>query len=134
MSALDLQVPRVREGSSFPSLLEPRRRSERALLAVVQPAYVEGVSTRRVEDLVQALGCEGISKSQVSRTCRSACHTAQNRVPLEPLPGGHPYLTWNGFHRRSGACSQSEMSDARQPTERTPRRTGAGNVPSATFA
>ena len=62
---------RCGEGSYFPSLLEPRRRSERALLAVVQQAYVEGVSTRRVEDLVQALGCEGISKSQVSRTLQS---------------------------------------------------------------
>ena len=53
----------------FPSLLEPRRRSEKALLAVIQQAYVEGVSTRRVDDLVKALGCEGISKSQVSRIC-----------------------------------------------------------------
>ena len=60
VGTLDLQVPKVREGSYFPSLLEPRRRSERALLAVVQQAYVEGVSTRRVENLVQALGCEGI--------------------------------------------------------------------------
>jgi putative transposase len=67
VGTLDLRIPKVREGSYFPSLLEPRRRSERALLAVVQQAYVEGVSTRRVEDLVQALGCEGISKSQVSR-------------------------------------------------------------------
>ena len=69
MGTVDLQVPKLREGSYFPALLEPRRRSERALLAVVQQAYVEGVSTRRVDDLVQALGCEGISKSQVSRIC-----------------------------------------------------------------
>ena len=69
VGTLELQIPKVREGSYFPSLLEPRRRSERALLAVVQQAYVEGVSTRRVENLVQALGCEGISKSQVSRIC-----------------------------------------------------------------
>src|SRR5690606_39082811 len=53
VGTLDLRVPKVREGSYFPSRLEPRRRSERALLAVVQQAYVEGVSTRRVEDLVQ---------------------------------------------------------------------------------
>ena len=59
--------PEAQRGSYFPSLLEPRRRSERALLAVIQQAYVEGVSTRRVDDLVKALGCEGISKSQVSR-------------------------------------------------------------------
>ena len=62
-------MPRVRDGGYFPSLLEPRRRAERALLAVVQEAYVSGVSTRRVDDLVRALGIEGISKSEVSRIC-----------------------------------------------------------------
>ena len=66
VGTMDLHIPKLREGSYFPSLLEPRRRSERALLAVIQQAYVEGVSTRRVDDLVKALGCEGISKSQVS--------------------------------------------------------------------
>ncbi len=66
VGTLELQIPKVREGSCYPSLLEPRR-SERALLAVVQQAYVEGVSTRRVDGLVKSLGCEGISKSQVSR-------------------------------------------------------------------
>ena len=65
VGTMDLHIPKLREGSYFPSLLEPRRRSERALLAVIQQAYVEGVSTRRVDDLVKALGCEGISKSQV---------------------------------------------------------------------
>ena len=69
VGTLELQIPRVREGSYFPTLLEPRRRSERALLAVVQQAYVEGVSTRKVDALVKSLGCEGISKSQVSRIC-----------------------------------------------------------------
>ena len=64
-----LRVPRVRDGSYVPSLLEPRRRAERALVAVVQEAYVQGVSTRRVEELVQALGLSGISKSQVSALC-----------------------------------------------------------------
>ncbi len=61
VGTMDLHIPKLREGSYFPSLLEPRRRSERALLAVIQQAYVEGVSTRRVDDLVKALGCEGIS-------------------------------------------------------------------------
>ena len=61
VGTLGLRIPKLREGSYFPSLLEPRRRSERALLAVVQQAYVEGVSTRRVDDLVKALGCDGIS-------------------------------------------------------------------------
>src|SRR5690348_15265705 len=70
VGTIDLRVPRVRDGGYIPSLLEPRRRSERALLAVVQEAYVQGVSTRRVDALVQALGMEGISKSQVSRMCQ----------------------------------------------------------------
>src|SRR5262245_61361641 len=61
VGTIELAVPRVRDGSFFPSLLEPRRRAERALLAVVQEAYVHGVSTRRVDDLVKALGMAGIS-------------------------------------------------------------------------
>jgi putative transposase len=69
VGSLDLSIPRVRDGSYFPSLLEPRRRAERALLAVVQEAYVAGVSTRRVEDLVETLGITSLSKSQVSRMC-----------------------------------------------------------------
>ena len=92
MGTLALQVPKVRERSYFPSLLEPRRRSERALLAVVQQAYVEGVSTRRVEDLVQALGCEGISKSQVLRIC-SELDAVVDSFLGRPLDGGpYPYL------------------------------------------
>lgn len=67
VGTIDLAIPRVRDGSYFPSLLEPRRRVERALLAVVQEAYVLGVSTRRVDDLVQTLGIASISKSEVSR-------------------------------------------------------------------
>jgi putative transposase len=69
VGTMNLSIPRVRDGSYFPSLLEPRRRAERALLAVVQEAYVLGVSTRRVEDLVEALGIASISKSEVSRIC-----------------------------------------------------------------
>ena len=61
VGTMDLHIPKLREGSYFPSLLEPRRRSERALLAVIQQAYVEGVSTRRVDDLVKALGCVRVS-------------------------------------------------------------------------
>jgi transposase-like protein len=67
---LTLRIPKVRQGTFFPSLLEPRRRAEKALLAVVQEAYVEEVSTRKVDDLVQALGLTGIDKSAVSRICR----------------------------------------------------------------
>ena len=65
---MELSVPRVRDGSYFPSLLEPRRRAERALSAVVQEAYVHGVSTRKVDELVKALGMTGISKSLMSQS------------------------------------------------------------------
>jgi transposase-like protein len=67
---VELRIPKLREGSFFPALLEPRRRIDRALLAVVMEAYVHGTSTRKVDDLVKALGVDaGISKSEVSRIC-----------------------------------------------------------------
>ena len=92
VGTMELQIPKLREGSYFPSLLEPRRRSERALLAVIQQAYVEGVSTRRVDDLVKALGCEGISKSQVSRICQELDGVVESFLG-RPLDGGsYPYL------------------------------------------
>ena len=92
VGTLELQIPRVREGSYFPTLLEPRRRSERALLAVVQQAYVEGVSTRKVDALVKSLGCEGISKSQVSRICQELDLVVESFLG-RPLDGGpYPYL------------------------------------------
>jgi putative transposase len=69
LGRLDLQIPKLRTGSFFPSLLEPRRRIERALLAVIREAYVHGVSTRKVDDLVAALGGCHVSKSEVSRIC-----------------------------------------------------------------
>ena len=92
VGTMELQIPKLREGSYFPSLLEPRRRSERALLAVIQQAYVEGVSTRRVDDLVKVLGCEGISKSQVSRICSELDEVVEDFLG-RPLDGGsYPYL------------------------------------------
>ena len=92
VGTMDLHIPKLREGSYFPSLLEPRRRSERALLGVIQQAYVEGVSTRRVDDLVKALGCEGISKSQVSRICQEL-EVVVDGFLGRPLDGGpYPYL------------------------------------------
>jgi putative transposase len=69
VGTVELQVPKLRAGSYFPSLLEPRRRAERALAAVVMQCSVEGVSTRRVDDVARSMGLEGISKSLVSRIC-----------------------------------------------------------------
>ena len=67
---IDLSIPKLRKGSYYPSLLEPRRPAEKALLAVVQEAYLKGVSTRKVDALLKALGLTGIDKSKVSRICK----------------------------------------------------------------
>ncbi len=67
---VELRIPKLRKGSYFPGFLEPRRLAEKALTAVIQEAYIQGVSTRSVDDLVKAMGASGISKSQVSRTLR----------------------------------------------------------------
>jgi transposase-like protein len=92
VGTIELAVPRVRDGSYLPSLLDPRRRTERALLAVVQEAYVGGMSTRRVDDLVRALGIEGISKSEVSRIC-AALDAEVRAFRSRPLGDtAHPYL------------------------------------------
>ena len=92
VGTIDLAVPRVRDGSYFPSLLEPRRRVERALLAVVSEAYVQGVSTRRVEDLVEALGIASMSRSEVSRIC-AALDDEVEAFRTRPLDdAAHPYL------------------------------------------
>src|SRR5258708_8392216 len=66
---VELRIPKLRKGSYFPGFLEPRRMAEKALTAVIQEAYVQGVSTRSVDELVKAMGMTGISKSQVSRLC-----------------------------------------------------------------
>jgi len=67
---IELQIPKLRQGSYFPSILEPRKRSEQALVAVVQEAYINGVCTRKVDRLVEQMGLRGMSKDQVSRLCR----------------------------------------------------------------
>jgi len=91
VGSVELSVPRVREGGYFPSLLEPRRRAERALSAVVQEAYVHGVSTRKVEELVKALGMGGISKSRVSELCEELDGEVE-RFRNRPLEGSYPYV------------------------------------------
>ena len=91
VGAVELSVPRVRDSSYFPSLLEPRRRAERALSAVVQEAYVHGVSTRKVDDLVKALGMSGISKSRVSELCEQLDEEVE-RFRNRPLEGPYPYV------------------------------------------
>jgi len=91
VGTIELAIPKLRQGSYFPSLLEPRRRHERALLAVVQEAYVHGVSARNVDALAQALGLNGISKDQVSRICKELDGQVQ-AFRTRPLSGDYPYL------------------------------------------
>jgi putative transposase len=91
VGTIDLDIPKLRAGSYFPSLLEPRRRHERALLSVVQEAYVQGVSTRAVDALAEALGLKGISKDHVSRICKeldAQVHAFRTRA----LDAEYPYL------------------------------------------
>jgi putative transposase len=106
VGTIELQVPRVRDGSFFPALLEPRKRAERALLAVVQEAYVQGVSTRRVDDLVQALGLSGMSKSQVSRICAELDGEVE-RFRTRPLVGPYPYLWVDATVRHEALCHRA---------------------------
>jgi putative transposase len=88
---VELRIPKLRKGSYFPGFLEPRRMSEKALTAVVQEAYIQGVSTRSVDDLVQAMGMSGISKSQVSRLCEEIDERVKAFLS-RPLEGDWPYL------------------------------------------
>jgi transposase-like protein len=91
VGTIELAIPKVTPGSYFPSLLQPRRRAEHALAAVVQEAYVHGVSTRKVDDLVKALGIDGISKSEVSRIC-AELDTVVTAFRTRTLSGEHRYL------------------------------------------
>ena len=92
---IELRVPKLRHGSYFPTFLEPRRVAEKALTAVIQEAYVQGVSTRSVDDLVQSFGMSGISKSQVSRLC-GEIDDKINSFLNRPLEGDWPYIWLDG--------------------------------------
>ena len=88
---VELRIPKLRKGSYFPAFLEPRRMAEKALTAVIQEAYVQGISTRSVDDLVKAMGMSGISKSQVSRLCEEI--DGKVKAFLErPIEGDWPYI------------------------------------------
>ena len=88
---VELRIPKLRKGSYFPGFLEPRRMAEKALTAVIQEAYIQGISTRSVDDLVKAMGMSGISKSQVSRLCEEI--DGKVKAFLErPIEGDWPYL------------------------------------------
>ena len=89
--AVELRIPKLRKGSYFPFFLEPRRLAEKALTAVIQEAYIQGISTRSVDDLVKAMGMSGISKSQVSRLCEEIDERVKAFLD-RPIEGDWPYL------------------------------------------
>ena len=91
VGTVELRIPKLRRGSYFPAFLEPRRLAEKTLTTVIQEAYVQGISTRSVDDLVRAMGMEGISKSQVSRLCAEIDGRVQDFL-RRPIEGDWPYL------------------------------------------
>jgi putative transposase len=97
---IDLAIPKLRKGSYFPAFLEPRRTAEKALTAVIQEAYVHGVSTRAVDDLVKAMGGTGVSKSQVSRLCVEIDERVQAFL-TRPIEGHWPYLWIDATYLKS---------------------------------
>ena len=88
---VELRIPKLRKGSYFPGFLEPRRMAEKALTAVIQEAYIQGISTRSVDELVKAMGMSGISKSQVSRLCEEIDQRVKAFLD-RPIEGDWPYL------------------------------------------
>ncbi len=88
---VDLRIPKLRKGSYFPVFLEPRRTAEKALIEVIQEAYIQGISTRSVDELVKAMGMTGISKSQVSRLCQEIDERVKAFLG-RPIEGDWPYL------------------------------------------
>jgi transposase-like protein len=103
-----LRIPKLRKGSYFPGFLDPRRAAEKALTAVIQEAYIQGVSTRSVDSLVRALGMGGVSKSQVSRLCAEIDERVQAFLE-RPLEGRYPYVwidaTYLKVHRHGRVVS-----------------------------
>jgi transposase-like protein len=97
VGTIELQIPRLRQGSYFPSFLEPRRTAEKALIGVIQEAYLQGVSTRSVDDLVKALGASGVSRSEVSRLCSEVDERVREFLE-RPLEGFFPYVWLDGTY------------------------------------
>jgi putative transposase len=91
VGTVELRIPKLRRGAYFPAFLEPRRTAEKALTAVIQEAYVQGISTRSVDDLVRAMGMDGVSKSQVSRLCAEIDERVRDFLG-RPIEGDWPYL------------------------------------------
>ena len=110
---VELRIPKLRRGSYFPGFLEPRRMAEKALTAVIQESYIQGISTRSVDELVKAMGLEGISKSQVSRLCAEIDERVQTFLHLRSKEGNcglalHPRYPAMQHVRQKGRRVKSE--------------------------
>lgn len=115
MGTIELQIPKVRPGTYFPSLLQPWWRAEHALLAVVQEAYVHGVSTRKVDELMKALGLDGVPKSEVSRIC-SELDPLVEAFRTRALTTDYPYLWGDAtYHKSAGQRPGDKPGDGWSP-------------------
>lgn len=115
LGTLNLKVPKLRQGSYFPGFLDARKTSEQALVAVIQEAWIGGVSTRRVDDLVQAMGLSGISKSTVSKLCKDIDERVGEFLN-RPLTGEWPYVWLDATYLISSA--KADGSSRSPPTRR----------------
>ena len=107
---VELRIPKLRKGSYFPAFLEPRRLAEKALIAVIQEAYIQGISTRSVDDLVKAMGmADGISKSQVSRLCGEIDERVQAFLN-RPIEGDWPYVWLDATYVTSKSAKTTTSS------------------------
>src|SRR5208283_680954 len=114
VGTVELRIPKLRKGSYFPAFLEPRRLAEKAIAAVVQEAYVHGVSTRSVDDLVRAMGMDGISRSQVSRLCEEIDEKVKPFLG-RPIEGDWPYVWLDATYlkvRRGGRIVSTAVAVA----------------------
>ena len=116
---VELRIPKLRKGSYFPGFLEPRRLAEKALTAVIQEAYVQGISTRSVDDLVKAMGMSGISKSQVSRLCEQIDGKVKAFLD-RPIEGTGPICGSTPPTSRSVAAAASSPSRSSSRSASTP--------------
>src|SRR5947209_6532707 len=121
---VELRIPKLRKGSYFPGFLEPRRLAEKALAAVVQEAYVHGVSTRSVDDLVKAMGMTGISKSQVSRLCEEIDDKVKAFLS-RPIEGDWPYLWIDATYVKVRQSGRSCGDHCGRRQQRRPARSDA---------
>ncbi len=114
---LELAIPKLRRGRYFPSFLSPRKRSEQALVAVIQEAYVAGVSTRKADQVVETLGLR-VSKSEVSRICRGLDEQVEV-FRQRPLEGAYPYLFLDAKVEKVETVAGSSGSASSLPTAST---------------